>query len=294
MLTLSRTTLIQVITDISFYLAATVIALLFALNELKGLKPFIRGFFCDDQNLMYPYREDSVSTLMAIVVLMVPTVVIILFTEALLLKNYSQKLKPFLRNSYNMVGCLLLGFTLCMLFIEIVKLYVGRLRPHFLTVCQPNISTSNCSKTFITSYTCQGSDLDAIYDSRKSFPSGHTGAAWNVMTYLAMYIHFRILTNWPRLRVFCPILQLAAICLAAYVSISRLQDYKHHTGDVIGGGIIGIVFTLSAIYQNPKARRGFLRGGYDQADFGDTMDTVICTELHQANSKPRTTPNGQT
>lgn len=90
----------------------------------------------------------------------------ILFTEALLLKNYSQKLKPFLRNSYNMVGCLLLGFTLCMLFIEIVKLYVGRLRPHFLTVCQPNISTSNCSKTFITSYTCQGSDLDAIYDSR--------------------------------------------------------------------------------------------------------------------------------
>lgn len=90
----------------------------------------------------------------------------ILFTEALLLKNYSQKLKPFLRNSYNMVGCLLLGFTLCMLFIEIVKLYVGRLRPHFLTVCQPNISTSNCSKTFITSYTCQGSDLDAICDSR--------------------------------------------------------------------------------------------------------------------------------
>lgn len=62
-----------------------------------------------------------------------------------------------------------------------------------------------------------------------------------------MYIHFRILTNWPRLRVFCPILQLAAICLAAYVSISRLQDYKHHTGDVIGGGIIGIVFTLSAV-----------------------------------------------
>lgn len=77
MLTLSRATLIQVITDISFYLAATVIALLFALNELKGLKPFIRGFFCDDQNLMYPYREDSVSTLMAIVVLMVPTVVIV-------------------------------------------------------------------------------------------------------------------------------------------------------------------------------------------------------------------------
>lgn len=62
-----------------------------------------------------------------------------------------------------------------------------------------------------------------------------------------MYIHFRILTNWPRFRVFCPILQLAAICLAAYVSISRLQDYKHHTGDVIGGGIIGIVFTLSAV-----------------------------------------------
>lgn len=60
-----------------FSISATVIALLFALNELRGLKPFVRGFFCDDQNLMYPYREDSVSTLMAIVVLMVPTVVIV-------------------------------------------------------------------------------------------------------------------------------------------------------------------------------------------------------------------------
>lgn len=62
-----------------------------------------------------------------------------------------------------------------------------------------------------------------------------------------MYIHFRILANRPRLRVFCPILQVAAICLAAYVSISRLQDYKHHASDVIGGGIIGIVFTLPVV-----------------------------------------------
>lgn len=289
---LSRATLIQVITDIFFYLTVSTIALLFAVNALRTLKPFIRGFFCDDQSLMYPYREDSVSTFMALVVLIVPTVAIILFTEALLLKNYSQKMKIYLRNSYNMIGCLLLGFSLCMLFIEIVKLYVGRLRPHFMTVCQPNITTSNCSKTFITSYTCEGKDLEAIYDSRKSFPSGHSGAAWYVMTYLVMYIHFRILANWPRLHVVCPLLQLAAICFAAYISISRLQDYKHHTGDVIGGAIVGIVFTLSVIYQNPKARRGFLRGGYDKADLSDTMDTVICTELHQANSKSRITTNG--
>lgn len=61
---------------------------------------------------------------------------------------------------------MLLGFTLCILFIEILKLYVGRLRPHFLSVCDPTMVTSNCSRTYITNYKCQGQDLEAILDSR--------------------------------------------------------------------------------------------------------------------------------
>nr|XP_022331226.1 phospholipid phosphatase 1-like [Crassostrea virginica] len=293
---ISKTTIVQVGIEISIFLTASIIALLLSLNKLTSLTPFIRGFFCDDQNLMYPYQEDSISTLMAIVVLIVPTLAFIFVTEAMLLKNNnSRKFNMYLRNTYNMAGCMLLGFTLCILFIEILKLYVGRLRPHFLSVCDPTMVTSNCSRTYITNYKCQGQDLEAILDSRKSFPSGHSGASWYCMTFLVTYIQLRVRTNWPKLRVVCPILQLAAISLAAYVSISRLQDYKHHAGDIIGGSLIGVIFTIAVIYQNPKARRAFLKD-YSLSDFSDTMDTIVCTELHQSNSTStdKVTSNGQT
>ncbi|XP_062595464.1 phospholipid phosphatase 1-like [Saccostrea cucullata] len=290
----SRATFVQVITDIIVFIIVTIFALLLSFNKLTAIQPFIRGFFCDDQSLMYPYREDSISTVTTAILALLPPTVIIIFTEAFLSKNYSQRIRIFVRNCYSMLGCLFLGFSLCVLFIEIVKMFVGRLRPHFFAVCQPSYSSTNCSRKFITNYSCQGKDLESISDSKKSFPSGHSGAAWNGMVYLAIYIQIRVRRHWSRLRVACPLLQFLAISVAAYVSISRLQDYKHHTGDVIGGGIIGILFTIIVMYQNPNVRRHFLPH-YDQADLGETMDTVVCMELHQENKKSTESPalNGQ-
>ncbi|XP_056021260.1 phospholipid phosphatase 1-like [Ostrea edulis] len=291
---MSRTGVVQVITDVIVFIAVVTFALLFSFNKLTVIQPYMRGFFCDDQNLMYPYREESISTIMATILSTVPPTVIIIFTEAMLLKKYSQKRKTFMKNCYSMIGGLCMGLSMCVLFIEIVKMFVGRLRPHFFAVCQPNFTATNCSRTFVTSYTCQGKHLESVLDAKKSFPSGHSGAAWYSMTYLIIYIQIRVRRHWPMLRVACPMLQLVAICLAAYISISRLQDYKHHSGDVIGGGIIGTIFSVIVMYQNSKIRQGF-RQHYDEANFSETMDTIICKELQQANhiSTEKTESNGQ-
>lgn len=48
------------------------------------------------------------------------------------------------------------------------------------------------------------------------------------------------------------------------------------------------------MYQNSKIRQGF-RQHYDEANFSETMDTIICKELQQANhiSTEKTESNGQ-
>lgn len=64
------------------------------------------------------------------------------------------------------------GITLIMT--EILKRYVGYLRPHFYSEC--NLDT--------ITFTCQGD----TQDSRKSFPSGHASTSFCVMTLLTLYL----------------------------------------------------------------------------------------------------------
>ena len=78
------------------------------------------------------------------------------------------------------------------------KLVIGRLRPHFISVCQPDISFDNLScgtvdnPTYITSFNCLGQDEEKIHDSRLSFPSGHSSAALYSMLFTAMYLQKRL------------------------------------------------------------------------------------------------------
>ena len=56
------------------------------------------------------------------------------------------------------VGVFIFGCAVSQSFTDIAKVSVGRMRPHFLDVCQPDFSTINCSLGYITVYTCLGRD----------------------------------------------------------------------------------------------------------------------------------------
>lgn len=76
---------------------------------------------------------------------------------------------------------------------DISKYSIGRLRPHFIEVCKPNInckSDSNINQ-YITDYECEKEEWsqaqkDLIRDSRLSFMSGHSSFAAYCMVYLAV------------------------------------------------------------------------------------------------------------
>ena len=65
-------------------------------------------------------------------------------------------------------------------------------------MCQPDIVMNNdtCgtvnNPVYVTSYTCLGSDQEKVHDSRLSFPSGHSSAAFYSMVFTVMYLQVRL------------------------------------------------------------------------------------------------------
>lgn len=63
-------------------------------------------------------------------------------------------------------------------FTDIAKVSVGRLRPHFLDVCRPDLASVNCSLGYITEYRCTGDESkvqEARYDLYSHAMNGERG-----------------------------------------------------------------------------------------------------------------------
>ena len=72
--------------------------------------------------------------------------------------------------SYKYVGLFLFGFMCNLTLTMVVKYVIGRLRPYYLTVCQPNMTTVNCTDhngfaKYIEEDLCTG-DPDLIAEAR--------------------------------------------------------------------------------------------------------------------------------
>ncbi|RXN39605.1 phospholipid phosphatase 3-like isoform X2 [Labeo rohita] len=63
---------------------------------------------------------------------------------------------PYVSALYRQVGVFIFGCAVSQSITDIAKVSVGRMRPHFLAICQPDYSTINCSLGYITQYKCLG------------------------------------------------------------------------------------------------------------------------------------------
>lgn len=78
---------------------------------------------------------------------------------------------PYISALYKQVGVFIFGCAVSHSFTNIAKVSVGRLRPHFLDVCDPDFSTVNCSLGYITDYQCRGLESkvqEARYNGQSS------------------------------------------------------------------------------------------------------------------------------
>lgn len=154
-----------------------------------AVPPYRRGFYCDDDSINKPYKDSTVPSSVLYSVGYALAFLVAAVTEWY---NYRHKKRSGME-SCDEVYFKLGPVKLNSLLIQLLRLYlsfafgglitvfvtdvgkytVGRLRPHFLSICKaPTSIFINCSHNYILDDVCTG-DPDLLRAGRLSFPSGH-------------------------------------------------------------------------------------------------------------------------
>ncbi|EDV36684.1 uncharacterized protein Dana_GF11822, isoform A [Drosophila ananassae] len=229
-------------------------------------EPFKRGFFCNDNSLQHPYKESTMRSWVLYLmcgVLPVSVIVVVEFFRAQDKRLRGEKYKTgsgyhichlelpkWLLECYRKIGIFIFGLGVEQLTTNIAKYAIGRLRPHFFSLCQPVLpdgSTCSDPKNFglyIEDFACSAVDITSkrMKDVRLSFPSGHASFACYAMLYLAIYLQHRM--QWSRCRMLRHLLQFMLLMFAWYTALTRISDYKHHWSDVLAGSCIGLTYAI--------------------------------------------------
>ncbi|XP_047426046.1 phospholipid phosphatase 1 isoform X2 [Mugil cephalus] len=212
--------------------------------------PYRRGFFCNDDSIKFPYKEDTISPQLLGGVMIPVNILTMVFGESL--SVYLNRIKSkstfgsYVGRVYKAVGTFLFGAAMSQSLTDIAKYSIGRLRPHFLDVCKPDWKLINCSTgAYIENFTCTG-DATMVSEGRLSFYSGHSSFSMYCMLFLALYLQARLQVYWARL--LRPTLQFFLIAATVYTGLSRVSDYKHHWSDVLTGLLQGALMALLVVF----------------------------------------------
>uniref|UniRef100_A0A6G1S940 Putative phosphatidate phosphatase n=1 Tax=Aceria tosichella TaxID=561515 RepID=A0A6G1S940_9ACAR len=159
----------------------------------------------------------------------------------------------------------LFGFVATIFLTGICKTTSGRLRPHFMARCKPNIDCTlpTNSYRYIEDFECTDETMrprDYSYITT-SWPSGHASIIFFSMFYLIYYLDSIVpviidlkTTLSPSSKArYNPLLiyglNVLMASLAIYISLTRVSDYHHHPLDVLTGALLGLAIAIvTSIY----------------------------------------------
>ncbi|EDV52761.1 putative phosphatidate phosphatase [Drosophila erecta] len=246
-------------------------------------RPLRRGFFCGDESLSYPARDDTIGSKVVIAIALgVPTAVIAVVELFRQLpggplreaggggKRDSCRIAHRLGVLYRQAIFYLYGLAMVTFTTMLTKMCLGRLRPHFFAVCQPMLPDgSGCQDSqnlgrYIDSFTCSNANMTEhqFQQLYQSFPSGHASLTMYAMLYLAIYLQAALSTRVSKLLKH--LLQFLFVMFGWYVSLTRIMDYHHHWSDVLAGAALGVVFAwlTSAFVADLFAGKRWPKAGY--------------------------------
>ena len=247
----------------------------------KWVKPYKRGFYCDDESIRYPYLPSTVSRQMLIFIGLVLPIILIILTETYRTLRWERKCKNqfkvyqcgsrtinrFVVRLYVFLGYFFLGVCFNQLMVDVSKYTIGRHRPHFMSICQPNVGWKSCPSdhTYITQFECNGTEKRLIHESMLSFYSGHASFSFYVAAYISLYLRARLYRPIFS-QLIIPAIQFFLFFGAAFVAFSRISDYKHHWSDVLVGSIAGTsIGFINALYIAEVFKRREIPAAHDSA-----------------------------
>ena len=229
--------------------------------HFASITPVQQGFFCNDFNLKYPYIENETVSAKLCFTIWILIAFSVIFTTQIIIKSFSIKV----------VNDIVWGMLICILVTDILKYSVGKLRPHFLTICNPDFNDicfdensyyiyedgEEVLDEFFERYVnetdiCSTQNLALINEARLAFPSGHASYSFYFATSLNLYMN-KTLKDFNIIGSILPYINLLLMLLASWISCTRITDFYHDTVDIICGGFAGVVIAIFCYYNQKRS-----------------------------------------
>jgi len=219
-----------------------------------------RQFSLDDVSISRPRKGDTISMTLLFAICASVSLIIIIGCQF-----FKKRMNYDLHQA--IIG-LIVSYLISVILGNFIKIFSGRYRPDFLSVCQVdfakveeqyklyNISSSiNYGPRNLFNTSICTSPIKQIQKEMKSFPSGHAFTVFSFMSYLALYMAGQIHLFDGK----CYLWKYCVVCVpyifSIAIALSRVFDYRHHWEDVTVGGLIGlIVGTFTYFYYYPSLK----------------------------------------
>jgi len=253
-----------------------------------AIVPIPQTFFIEkDPTISYPNVIEQVSSenlyliscLISFGMLIISSIIMNILFRYKHIKNMNSKkiyTNPTPYYIYQMVMFGLTSFFVTNIITDILKNVTGVLRPNFFAYCNYNgyndaIISGNFTNYNLKSEFGRIGSFSKCYnynnDVLRSFPSGHASVSFVCMTITSIiisYMSFYVSNNYNI--VFSSLF----LILSSWISWTRVQDYKHHTIDIVTGAIIGMIVPLIFISSYHKA----LKKNFDDSEKDPQIEEI--------------------
>lgn len=209
-----------------------------------SIQPFQRSFSITDLNISHPFTEHETVTNHQLFLYSYWIPLCLILTGALILSRLNLKIYT--------TWISLLGLNLSMFVTlnvtNILKNFIGNLRPDFLSRCIPKPGTPE-NVLVLAKDVCTSDNLDRLLDGFRSTPSGHSSLAFAGLFYLTLWLMGQLVALDVDVGVWRSIICFIPSLGAALIAVSRLEDYRHHYFDVMFGSAIGILVSTFCYFK---------------------------------------------
>lgn len=222
----------------SDWYTAAIIAGVFILY-LELAPAHARQFMINDPKISHSFANPQIvnDTKLYVLVFVIPVLLISLI-------SYLKAPAKFIKLAHVTILGLFISFVITGFITDLLKIWISRPRPDFVTRCIPKSSTP--LNTYVSLEVCTQENRFLLNDGLKSCPSGHSSLSMSGALFFCLWVQgqfklFHSKSLWKQL------LGWSYILVALFIAISRHIDYRHHVEDIVFGLCIGGI-TSGIIY----------------------------------------------
>lgn len=214
-----------------------VLLLVLAFFITPNIKPFHRQFYLNDITIQHPFKERE--TVNVFELFLYSTVIPLAITFGICFILTTPKHKIY--NTYIATMGLFLSVLITSLFTDILKNWIGRLRPDFLSRCEPAKDTPK--DKLVSIEVCTTTNLERLEDGFRTTPSGHSSISFAGLFFLTLFLLGQFQAINTKTSSTRTILCFIPFLVACWIALSRTEDYRHHFVDVLIGSCIGLIIS---------------------------------------------------